>query len=163
MRGLNKYHLPHLRQMSQANGAQNVRLETNTGCNGGCCLVKESESESRSVVSDSLQHHGLQPTRFFHPWDFPGESTGVGCQLLLQGTFLTQGSNPGLPHCRQTLLPSEPPELLRCWAITGSLGANPRLEQTHPPTSLPCSMAHLPSQPRTAQKLSSLKGANSER
>ena len=28
--------------------------------------------------------------------------------FLLQGTFPTQGSNPGLPHCRQTLLTSEP-------------------------------------------------------
>ena len=28
--------------------------------------------------------------------------------FLLQGLFLTQGSNPGLLHCRQ--LPSEPPE-----------------------------------------------------
>ena len=35
--------------------------------------------------------------------DFPGKSTGVGCHFLLQGIFLTQGSNPGLPHCRQTL------------------------------------------------------------
>ena len=36
---------------------------------------------SRSVVSDSLWPHGLQPTRLLHPWDFPGKSTGVGCQL----------------------------------------------------------------------------------
>ena len=35
--------------------------------------------------------------------DFPGKSTEVGCQFLLQGIFLTQGSNPGLPHCRQML------------------------------------------------------------
>ena len=27
----------------------------------------------------------------------------MGCRSLLQGIFLTQGSNPGLPHCRQTL------------------------------------------------------------
>ena len=27
----------------------------------------------------------------------------LGCHFLLQGLFLTQGSNPGLPHCRQTL------------------------------------------------------------
>ena len=27
----------------------------------------------------------------------------LGCHFLLQGIFLTQGSNPGLPHCRQTL------------------------------------------------------------
>ena len=39
------------------------------------------------------------------PWDFPGKSTGVGCHFLLQGIFPTQGSNPGLPHCRQTLYP----------------------------------------------------------
>ena len=42
------------------------------------------------------------------PWDFPGKSTGVGCHFLLQGTFPTQGSNLGLPHCRQMLLPSQP-------------------------------------------------------
>ena len=34
--------------------------------------------------------------------------TGVHCHFLLQGIFPTQESNPGLPHCRQTLLPSEP-------------------------------------------------------
>ena len=34
--------------------------------------------------------------------DFPGNSTGVDCHLLLQGIFPTQGSNPGLPHRRQT-------------------------------------------------------------
>ncbi|KAB0388241.1 hypothetical protein FD755_003197 [Muntiacus reevesi] len=38
-----------------------------------------------------------------HPWDFPGKSTGVGCHFLLQRIFPTQGSNPGLPHCRQML------------------------------------------------------------
>ena len=37
------------------------------------------------------------------PWDFPGKSPGVGCHFLLQRIFLTQGSNPGLPHCRQML------------------------------------------------------------
>ena len=42
-------------------------------------------------------------TRLFRPWDFLGKSTGVGCHFLLQGIFPTQGSNPGLPHCRQTL------------------------------------------------------------
>ena len=35
----------------------------------------------------------------------PGKNTGVGCHSLLQGIFLTQGSNPGLPHCRQMLYP----------------------------------------------------------
>ena len=37
---------------------------------------------SRSVVSDSSWPHGLQPTRFLRPWDFPAKSTGVGCHCL---------------------------------------------------------------------------------
>ena len=36
--------------------------------------------------------------------DSPGKNTGVGCHALLQGIFPTQGSNPGLLHCRQILL-----------------------------------------------------------
>ena len=40
---------------------------------------------SRSV-SDSERPHGLQPTRLFHPWDFPGKNTGVGCHCLLRET-----------------------------------------------------------------------------
>ena len=36
----------------------------------------------RSVTSDSYRPHGLQPTRLFCPWDFPGKSTGVGCHCL---------------------------------------------------------------------------------
>ena len=35
-------------------------------------------------MSDSLQPHGLQPTRLLRPWDFPGKSTGVGGHCLLQ-------------------------------------------------------------------------------
>ena len=56
------------------------------------------ESESRSVLSDSLQPHGLSS-----PWDSPGQNTGVGSLSLLQEIFPTQGSNPGLPYCRQIL------------------------------------------------------------
>ena len=33
------------------------------------------------------------------PWNSPGQNTGVGSLSLLQGIFLTQGSNTGLPHC----------------------------------------------------------------
>ena len=42
-------------------------------------------------------------TKLLRPLDFPGKSTGMGCHFLLQGIFPTQGLNPGLPHCRQTL------------------------------------------------------------
>ena len=41
--------------------------------------------------------------RFLCPWNFPGKNTGVGCHFLLQGIFPTQGLNPGLLRCRQTL------------------------------------------------------------
>ena len=40
------------------------------------------------------------PPRLLCPWNSPGKSTGVGCHFLLQGIFLTQGSNLGLLHCR---------------------------------------------------------------
>ena len=56
------------------------------------------ESESHSVVSDSLQLHWL-----YGPWNSPGQNTGVGSCSLLQGIFPTQGSNPGLLHCRRIL------------------------------------------------------------
>ena len=58
----------------------------------GSCVWK------RSVVSDSLQPHGL-----YSPWNSPGQNTGVGSRSLLQGIFPTQGSNPGLLHCRGIL------------------------------------------------------------
>ena len=31
--------------------------------------------------------------RLLSPWDFLGKNTGVGCHFLLQGIFLTQGSD----------------------------------------------------------------------
>ena len=43
-----------------------------------CCVP------SRSVVSDSLPPHGLQPARLPRPWGPPGKNTGVGCHFLLQ-------------------------------------------------------------------------------
>ena len=56
------------------------------------------ESESCSVVSDSLQPH-----RLYSPWNSPGENSGMGSLSLLQGIFPNQGSNPGLLHCRWIL------------------------------------------------------------
>ena len=56
------------------------------------------ESESCSVVSDSLRPHGL-----YSPWNSPGQNTGVGNLSLFQGIFPTQGLNTGLLHCRWIL------------------------------------------------------------
>ena len=39
-------------------------------------------------MSDSLQSHGLWPTRLLSPWDFPGKSTGVSYHFLLQNAVL---------------------------------------------------------------------------
>ena len=64
---------------------------------------KISESESHPVMYDSLQSHGLQPTRLLCLWDSPCQDTGVGSLSRLQWIFRTQGSNPGLLHCRQIL------------------------------------------------------------
>ena len=61
---------------------------------------QKSESESRSVVLDCLQPHGLY---IYSPWNSPGQNTGVGRLSLLQGIFPTQESNPGLLHCMQIL------------------------------------------------------------
>ena len=96
-------------------------------------LGSHPESESHSVVSNSLLLHGL-----YSPWNSPGQNagvgslslpipgikprsptlqadslqseppgkpkkTGVGTLSLLQGIFPTQGSNLGLLHCRQIL------------------------------------------------------------
>ena len=62
-------------------------------------LLQPCESESRSVMSDSLQPHGLYivhgilQVRILECVAFP----------FSQVTFPTQWSNPGLPHCRQIL------------------------------------------------------------
>ena len=58
-----------------------------------------------SVVSDSLWPHGCSPPGSSVHGDSPGRNTGVGSHALLQGIFPTQGSNPGLSHCRWILYP----------------------------------------------------------
>ena len=66
-----------------------------------CCWISvicEGESESCSVMSDSLRPHGL-----YSLWNSPGQNTGVGSFSLRQGIFPTKRLNPGLPHCRRIL------------------------------------------------------------
>ena len=90
----NDQHFNTLLQYIQTLNHYIIHLKLTARC---ACML------SCSVVSDSLQPHGLYPARLLHPWDFPDKDTGVGCHLILQRIFLTQGSNPGLPHCRQTV------------------------------------------------------------
>ena len=66
-------------------------------CSNSCPFSQcsnENESESCSVMSNSLQPHG------YSPWNSLGQNTGVGNLSLLQGIFPTQRLNPGLPHSR---------------------------------------------------------------
>ena len=63
-----------------------------------CCAVL-----SLSVVSDSLWPVDCSPPSSSVHGDSPGKNTGVGGHALLQRIIPIQGSNPGLPHCRQIL------------------------------------------------------------
>ena len=54
--------------------------------------------ESRWVMSNSLQPHGP-----YSPWNSPGQNTQEGRCSLLQGIVPTQGSSPGILHCRWIL------------------------------------------------------------
>ena len=61
-------------------------------------VKRESEvAQSCPTLCDHMD------TRLCRPWDFLGKRTGVGCPFLRHGIFPTQGSNPGLPPCRQIL------------------------------------------------------------
>ena len=66
------------------------------------CLVK-CESESHSVMSDSLWPHGL-----YNPWNSPGQKTGVGSLSLLQGHLPNPGIEPRSPALQADSLPAEP-------------------------------------------------------
>ena len=63
----------------------------------GMCML------NHSVMSDSLRPHGLQSANLLCPWNSPIKHTGVGCHALLQGIFLTQGSNLHLLYHRWIL------------------------------------------------------------
>ena len=60
------------------------------------CLVAQSCPTLYNPMNSS-------PRSSFVSGDSPGKNTRAGCHALLQGIFPTQGSNPGLPHCRQVL------------------------------------------------------------
>ena len=67
-------------------------------------LVKSLLRKQYSVVVwllscvQLLVTHGLQPSGFLCPWDFPGKNTGVDCHSLLQQIFPIQGLNPRRQH-----------------------------------------------------------------
>ena len=76
--------------------------------NDPCLLVGEKResvvAQSCPTLCDPMDWSlGLWPASFLCPWNSLGKNTGVACHFLPQGSFLTQGSNPGFLHCRQIL------------------------------------------------------------
>ena len=65
-------------------------------CDAVLCLV----TLSRLTLCNTM--HYSPPGSSVHG-DSPGKNIGEGCHALLQGIFTTQGTNPGLSHCRQIL------------------------------------------------------------
>ena len=57
-------------------------------------------AQSSPTLCNPMDH-----ARILCPWDFPGKNTGVSCHFLLQGIFLTQGSNSCLLHWQADSLP----------------------------------------------------------
>ena len=72
--------------------------------------------------------------------DTPGKNSGVGCHAFLQGIFPNQGSNLGLPYCRQILY-----RLSRLSHHPSSV-CLPRM-QTGAPYTLLCSRCPVPGEP----------------
>ena len=65
-------------------------------------LSGKPESESLSVVSDSLRPH-----RLYSPWNSPGQNTGVDSLSLLQGNLPNTGIEPRSPALQMDSLPAE--------------------------------------------------------
>ena len=81
----------------------------------------------RISLSERLRHESLRPHGLYSPWNSPGQNIGVGSLSLLQGIFPTQGSNPGLPHCKQIiyqLTHKESPRTLKWVAYPFSRGSS---------------------------------------
>ena len=71
-------------------------------------ILGEKSREGPFINGMNMKVKVTQPCPTFcgpvdSPWNSPGQNTGMGSLSLLQGIFPTQGSNPGLPHCRQFL------------------------------------------------------------
>ena len=78
-----------------------------------CCAVLCLVTHSCLTLCDPMDYS--PPGSSVHG-DSLGKKTGVGCYSLLQGIFLTQGSNPGLPYYRRILLLLRSPRILS-WVV----------------------------------------------
>ena len=75
------------------------------------------------AMSDSLQLYGLQSIRLFCSWNFPGKNNWSA--VPYSTPYPTQGSNPGLLHCRRILYQLShqgSPRILECVGYRFSRG-----------------------------------------
>ena len=118
---------------------------------------------NRSVVSDSLRSHGLQPARFLCPWNFPGKNTGTGCYFLLQGIFPTQGLNLRLLHLLHWQVDSLPVvHRLALLKSTARISLVVQLLRLHDPTAQVRSLVRAldPTRPKATKLINDLKNKN---
>ena len=120
---------------------------------------------SRSVVSDSLWPHGLQPTRLLCPWGFYRQEYWSELSCPSPGDLPNPGLEPRSPTSKGGSLPSEPPGKPNLYwrvlisaaqetvPVVGPGEPTPVCQFTHSPTPcsqegawvrLPCLQADLP-------------------
>ena len=97
-----------------------------------CKLFSWSESESRSVVSNSLRPHGL-----YSPWNPPGQNTGVGSHSLLRENLPNPGIKPRSLALQADCLPAEPQVKPKNTGV-GSLSLLQRIFLTRDRTGVSC-------------------------
>ena len=117
---------PHTLQWGGGQGLRDrgfLNAEEESGINGQAkrkrpmaALVTENLTPSSlllvcllSRVLTLLKPCGLRPLQAPLQWDSPGKDSGLGCHFLLQGIFLTQGSNLLPPHWQVDSLLLSPP------------------------------------------------------
>ena len=103
-----KKHIPRLQEAyTSKEQKKNLRLQLfySTGSQERELIVRGHERNNKRKVKVKVAHSCLtlcDPIDH-SSWNSPGQNTGVGRLSLLQEIFPTQGSNPGLPHCRRIL------------------------------------------------------------
>ena len=65
---------------------------------GFALMASHMQVPSKNGEENSFEKRNI--ARLLCSWNSPGKNTGVSSHSLFQGIFPTQGSNPGLLHCK---------------------------------------------------------------